>query len=104
MSTENEQMLAEAVRKYPALYDKRDKYFKDRNKKRLAWEDVAKEANLANGKNILNYYNILIILNTVPYSNFKVLKLLFTGNIAERTFRNLRTKYGKQKKKWDWSQ
>ena len=28
MSTESEQILAEAVRKYPALYDKQDKYFK----------------------------------------------------------------------------
>ena len=36
MSTESEQILAEAVRKYPALYDKQDKYFKDKNKKRLA--------------------------------------------------------------------
>ena len=50
MSTESEQILAEAVRKYPALYDKQDKYFKDKNKKRLAWADVAKEANLENGE------------------------------------------------------
>ena len=50
MSTESEQILAEAVRKYPALYDKQDKYFKDKNKKRLAWADVAKEANLQNGE------------------------------------------------------
>ena len=51
--------LAEAVRKYTVLYDKADKFFKARNKKRLAWElavttkdagievgeDFAKEAN-----------------------------------------------------------
>ena len=37
--------FAEAVRKYTVLYDKADKFFKDRYKKRLAWEDVAKEAN-----------------------------------------------------------
>ena len=33
MATENEQKLAEAVRKYPVLYDKQDKYFKDKKKK-----------------------------------------------------------------------
>ena len=40
-----EEKLAEAVRKYTVLYDKADKFFKDRTKKGLAWEDVAKEAN-----------------------------------------------------------
>ena len=50
MATESEQKLAEAVRKYPVLYDKQDKYFKDRNKKKLAWEDVAKEMDLESGK------------------------------------------------------
>ena len=34
-----EERLAEAVRKYPVLYDKWDKYFKDKNKKLLAWEN-----------------------------------------------------------------
>ena len=34
-----EERLAEAVRKYPVLYDKSDKYFKDKNKKLLAWEN-----------------------------------------------------------------
>ena len=31
--------------KIPFLYNKTDKYFKDKVKKQLAWEDVAKEAN-----------------------------------------------------------
>ena len=33
MATEMEEKLGEAVRKYPVLYDKQDKYFKDKNKK-----------------------------------------------------------------------
>ena len=53
IATENEQKLAEAVRKYPVLYDKQDKYFKDKNKKRLARQDVAKEVKLENGNKIL---------------------------------------------------
>ena len=52
MVTESEQKLAEAVWKYLVLYDKQDKYLKNKNKKRLAWEDVAKEANVENGKKI----------------------------------------------------
>ena len=36
-----DELLAEAVRKYPALYDKRLKDYKDRNVCRNAWEKVA---------------------------------------------------------------
>lgn len=50
MATEKEQQLTEAVRKFPVLYDKQDQFFKDRNKKKLAWDDVAKETELGNGK------------------------------------------------------
>ena len=50
MAALKEEKLAEAVRKYPVLFDKSDIYFKDINKKRLAWEDVAKEANFDSGK------------------------------------------------------
>ena len=42
--------MCEAVRKFSVLYDKQDKYFKDKNKKKLAWEGVAKEADLVSGK------------------------------------------------------
>ena len=50
MTTESDQKLCEAVRKFSVLYDKQEKYFKDQNKKKLVWEDVAKEADLVNGK------------------------------------------------------
>lgn len=50
MAAQQEERLSECVRKFPALYDKTDKFFKDRSKKRLAWEDVAKEANYESGK------------------------------------------------------
>ena len=42
--------LAEAVRSYPVLYDKNDLNFKDKNKKILAWDDVAKTVGLDSGK------------------------------------------------------
>ena len=44
--------LAEAVRVYPVLYDKADPLFKDRNKKQLAWKDVAAAAGFVDGMNI----------------------------------------------------
>ena len=53
MAAQQEEALAEAVRKFPALYDKSDKFFKEKTKKSLAWEDVAEEANFTNGKRCL---------------------------------------------------
>ena len=50
MAAQQEERLSEAMRKYPVLYDKTDRYFKDKAKKQLAREDVAKEANLESGK------------------------------------------------------
>ena len=38
-----EEKLAEAVRQFPVLYDKFFRYFKENSKKRLAWDDVAKQ-------------------------------------------------------------
>ena len=50
MAVQQEERLSEAVRKYPVLYDKADRYFKDKAKKQLAWENVTGKANLENGK------------------------------------------------------
>ena len=50
MTTGSEQKFCETCRKFSVLQDKQDKYLKDKNKKKLAWEDVAKEANSVNGK------------------------------------------------------
>jgi len=50
MATQMNEKLAESVRNYPCLYDKKSADFKDKNKKRLAWSDVAKEVGLENGK------------------------------------------------------
>ena len=48
-----EERLVEAVRNYPVLYDKSDKDFKDKNKRLLAWEDVAQEACFENGEFVI---------------------------------------------------
>ena len=68
MASQQEEKLSEVVRKYPVLYDQADRYFKDKAKKQLAWEDVVKEANLENGKfysKPKNYFKALgSLLNT----------------------------------------
>ena len=38
--TSVDELLAESVMLYPVLYNKADKFFKDVNKKTLAWEDI----------------------------------------------------------------
>ena len=47
---DNEELLAEAVRRYPVLYDRSHRTFKHKNKEKLAWNDVAKEVDYPDGK------------------------------------------------------
>ena len=55
--TSVDELLAESVRVYPVLYDKADKYFKDVNKKTLAWQDVAKKTGFPSG----NYQTRMLV-------------------------------------------
>ena len=43
------ELLAESVRLYAVLYNKGEKFFKNVNKKMLAWEDVAKKTGFPAG-------------------------------------------------------
>ena len=54
-----EEKLAEAVRKFPVLYDKSCRDFKDNSKKRLAWEDVAKQIKLQTGMYCSSEYSFI---------------------------------------------
>ena len=45
-----DEKLAEAVRGFPIHFDKFLKGFKDRNKKALAWNNIAKFVGFASGK------------------------------------------------------
>ena len=44
-----DEKLAETVRNFPILYDKESKDFKDKKKKDLVWNDVAKEVGFPSG-------------------------------------------------------
>ena len=47
--TSVDELLTNSVRLYPVLYNKPDKFYKDVNKKTLAWEDVAKKTGFSSG-------------------------------------------------------
>ena len=49
MAASLDEKIAEAVRRFPVLYDKSCKDFKDNYTKKNAWEDVAKIAGLSSG-------------------------------------------------------
>ena len=57
-----EEKLAEAVRQFPVLYDKSCKDFKDNNKKRLAWDDVAKQVGLQTGMYSSSGYSFICLM------------------------------------------
>ena len=58
-----EEKLAEAIRQYPqVLYDKSCKDFKDNNKKKLAWEDVAKQVGLQTGMYCSSEYSFICLM------------------------------------------
>ena len=50
MITDKKELLAEVVRRYPVLYDRSHHTFKDKNKKKLAWNDCCKKSELSCGK------------------------------------------------------
>ena len=58
--------LAEAVRQFPVLYDKSCRDFKDnskkKKKKRLAWEDVAKQIKLQAGMYCSSEYSFICLV------------------------------------------
>ena len=56
-----EEKLAEAVRQFPVLYDKFCRDFKDNNKKRLAWEDVAKQVGLQTSAYCSSEYSFICL-------------------------------------------
>ena len=57
-----EEKLAEAERQFLVLYDKSCKDFKDNNKKRLAWDDVAKQAGLQTGMYSSSEYSFICLM------------------------------------------
>ena len=54
--------LAEAVRQFPVLYDKSCRDFKHDCKKRLAWDDVAKQVGLQTGMYSSSEYSFICLM------------------------------------------
>ena len=51
-----DEILSETVRKYPALYNKSIKEFKDRNVTSLIWSKVAKDLKMKSGKDLASFF------------------------------------------------
>ena len=75
MEAQQEGRISEAVRKYPVLYNKADRHLKDKAKKQLAWEDMAAEANMENGK-----------FHSKPKNYFKALGFLLNTNQTTQSY------------------
>ena len=56
-----DEKLAETVRNFKILYDKSSKDFKDKQKKALAWEEVAKTVGFRTGLQCLYFIIVAII-------------------------------------------
>ena len=70
-----EEKLAEAVRQFPVLYDKSCRDFKDNSKKRLAWEDVAKQVGLQTGMYCSSEYRFICLM----FSLVRTMAAVFSG-------------------------
>lgn len=44
-----DEKLSDAVRNYPEIYDRASPYFKDKEKRRIAWENIALEIGMEGG-------------------------------------------------------
>ena len=63
-----DEKLAEQVRKFPILYDKSCAEFKDRNKKILAWDDVAAATGLKTGKIKIGVRVLKLVVITADFT------------------------------------
>ena len=55
----NNEKLSELVKLYPCLYNKQEKDFKKEDIKQQAWNEIAKELNISNGKEAVQYWQNL---------------------------------------------
>ena len=55
----NNEKLSELVKLYPCLYNKQEKDFKKEDIKQRAWNEIAKELDISNGKEAEQYWQNL---------------------------------------------
>ena len=59
MPFNNNEKLSELIKLYPCLYNKQEKYFKKEDIKQRAWNEIAKEVSISNGKEAEPYWQNL---------------------------------------------
>ena len=55
----NNEKLSELVKLYPCLYNKQEKDFKKEEIQQRAWNEIAKELNISDGKEVEQYWQNL---------------------------------------------
>ena len=87
-----EENLTEAVRQFPVFYDKSCRDCKGNSKKRLAWDDVAKQDQYAESRALCRTHEILSQGSQI-HLDFSFLKILhvpttfsFLGSVADFFF------------------
>ena len=65
----NNEKLSELVKLYPCLYNKQGKDFKKEDIKQRAWNEIAKELNISNGKeaSVYFYSGFIVYRNTILF-------------------------------------
>ena len=88
-----EEKLAEAVREFPVLYDKSWRDFKDNSKKRLAWDDVAKQVGPQTRIYSSSEYSFICLMFSLVHAGVRKLgaKIVtttfsFLGSVADVSF------------------
>ena len=65
------EQLSELVKMYPCLYNKQEKDFKKEEVKQRAWNEIAKELDLENGKVVEQLWNTLKKLPSQRHTKLK---------------------------------
>ena len=73
----NNEELSELVKLYPCLYNKQEKDFKKEDIKQRAWNEIAKELNISNAKEIFLLRLRIAKANDMPEEGHDVCMPLF---------------------------
>ena len=95
INIQEEECLAEEVRKYACLYDKTSKFYKDKNRKINAWRKVEEALGFEEG-NFKSFIFIIIMRLCCDEDSKFVFKCFILGTAAQQ-FDNLKKKYSRKR-------
>ena len=95
-----DEKLSEIVRNHPCLYDKTKKEYNDKNETRNAWEMVARELGVDEGKILpfaCNFYRLIRTLFRCLNRVLNANSIHISGERAKRLFANLKKRLNKRR-------